>query len=101
MNEETVMNAAPETVNQPFWQPGKNYFIRTVTHHHTGVLVELNEHEVILEKVAWIADDGRLTNALKTCDFNEVEMFPEGKVLVGRGGIIDAVQIEKLPSSQK
>lgn len=84
-----------------FWVTGKKYFIRTVTHHHTGVLVSVSAQEITLEQAAWIADDGRLTDALRTGVFNEVEMFPTGKVLVGRSAIIDAVQIVDIPTSQK
>lgn len=81
---------------------GENYFIRTVTHHHTGKVVAVNRQEIVLENAAWIADDGRLTEALKTGDFNEVEMFPVGaRVIVGRGSLIDACQISTLPTSQK
>jgi hypothetical protein len=28
---------------------GKNYFLRTVTHHHTGTLVLVTEHELVLK----------------------------------------------------
>lgn len=90
--------------NDLLWVKGKKYFIRTVTHHHTGVFVGFSNErkEVVLEQAAWIADDGRLTDALKTGTFNEVEMFPGGsRVGVGRGSIIDAVQITDIPVSQK
>lgn len=84
-----------------FWQIGKKYFIRTVTHHHTGQLVAIGDKEIVLEKAAWIADDGRLQQALEKAEFSEVEMFPAGLVLIGRGSIIDAVAITTLPESQK
>lgn len=84
-----------------FFVPGKKYFIRTVTHHQTGECVAINEQEVVLKDAAWIADDGRFTQALESCVFNEVEMFPKGLVLVGRGSIIDACEIAQLPTSQK
>jgi hypothetical protein len=93
-----------KAVNEnPFpYNIGKNYFIRTVTHHHTGTLVGVTSQELILENAAWIADDGRLTEALKNCTFNEVEMFPAGsRVIVGRGSIIDATEIDTVPKSQK
>jgi hypothetical protein len=81
---------------------GANYFIRTVTYHHTGRLVQVTNQELVLEKAAWIADDGRLTEALAKCQFNEVEMFPAGaRVIVGRAAIIDAVEITDIPTSQK
>jgi len=88
-------------VSYPF-RLGKNYFVRTVTHHHTGKLVDATATELVLENAAWIADDGRLTDALKTGTFNEVEMFPAGThVIIGRGSIIDAVEITTVPTSQK
>ncbi len=81
---------------------GKNYFIRTVTHHHTGTLVQVTSTELVLENAAWIADDGRLTDALKKGEFNEIEMFPAGsRVIIGRGSLIDAVEISSIPTSQK
>lgn len=93
--------ALAQTHESP-WEIGKNYFIRTVTHHHTGRLVGVTNLELVLEDAAWIADDGRLTEALQQSSFNEVEMFPPGsRVIVGRGSIIDAVQIATIPVSQK
>ena len=92
---------AKATTNHPY-EIGANYFIRTVTHHHTGRLVSVTEHELVLADAAWIADDGRLTQALANCEFNEVEMFPAGRlVIVGRGSVIDAVQVTSIPKVQK
>ena len=83
------------------WEIGKNYLIRTVTMIDTGKLVAVGPTELVLEQAAWIADTGRFTGALKSCDFSEVEPFPEGQLIIGRGSIIDAIQIEKLSRSQK
>ena len=81
---------------------GGKYFIRTVTHHHTGRLVQVTSQELVLEDAAWIADDGRLQPALESGVFNEVEMFPKGsRVIVGRAAIVDAVEIGSIPMEQK
>lgn len=82
---------------------GKNYFIRTVTHHLTGKLVKVTAKELVLEQAAWIADDGRFHDALKTGNVNEVEPFPSDlQVIVGRGSLIDAcVWKHALPLDQK
>ena len=81
---------------------GANYFIRTATYHHTGKLIAVTEHELVLESACWIADSGRFQQALDTCKFDEVEPFPPDKtVIIGRGALIDAVQIDSLPTSQK
>ena len=95
-------NALPPAQGHPF-EIGKNYFIRTVTHHLTGKLIEVYPTELVLLDGAWIADDGRLADALKTGDFAEVEPFPDDtRIIIGRGSIIDAQVLgHKNPRSQK
>lgn len=84
------------------YKVGKPYFIRTVTHHLTGRLIKVTDKELVLEDAAWIADDGRFYDALKDGEFSEVEPFPDGEVIVGRGSIIDAVEWKHdLPKKQK
>lgn len=98
----SAVKSEPKPNDQGCWRVGKNYFIRTVTHHHTGELVAVGTFEIVLRNAAWIADDGRLTQALEKSEFNEVEMFPvDSLVLIGRGSIIDAVEINTIPKSQK
>ena len=81
---------------------GANYFIRTVTFHYTGRLTGVTDTELVLEDVSWIADNGRFADALKSGIFKEVEPFPDGSVILGRGAVIDAFVIEhKLPREQK
>lgn len=90
----------PAEVNGP-WEIGENYLIRTVTMIDTGKLVAVGPQELVLESAAWIADTGRFMGALQTVSFNEVEPFPEGRLILGRGSIIDAIQIPKLAREQK
>lgn len=71
------------------WEVGKAYFIRTVTMYLTGRLIKIGPQELVLEDAAWIADTGRFSDAMKTGSFNEVEPF-NGKIIVGRGSIVDA-----------
>ena len=80
---------------------GQGYFIRTVTHYYTGRIAEVYDNEVVLRDAAWIPDTGRFANALSESLFEEVEPFPVGDVIIGRGSIIDAVAIKKLPTRQK
>lgn len=91
----------PTATNHPY-EIDKNYFIRTVTMHLTGRLVAVYPSELVLENAAWIADSGRFSDALKTGSLNEVEPFPDGKVIVGRGSVIDAcVWAHALPREKK
>ena len=83
------------------WEIGANYLIRTVTMIDTGRLVGVTPQELILEDAAWIADTGRFAQAVEKAEFGEVEPFPAGRVIIGRGAIIDAVKIKQVPRSQK
>ena len=91
----------PKCAQESPWEVGKNYFIRTVTMIQTGRLVAVTQQELVLEDAAWIPDTGRFADALRTGKFEEVEPFPTGKVIVGRGAVIDAVQIAITPREQK
>ena len=71
------------------YEVGKSYFIRTVTHYYTGKLLQVTEHELVLDEAAWIADTGRFNHALTKHELNEVEPFP-GKAIIGRGALVDA-----------
>lgn len=103
INELSALLASkPSIQNDNPFNIGKNYFIRTVTHHHTGKLVQVTQTELVLENAAWIPDDGRFQDALNKSEFNEVEMFPaNSRVIIGRGSLIDAVEISSIPTSQK
>lgn len=83
------------------WEIGKIYLIRTVTMIDTGRLVAVTPQELVLEDAAWIADTGRFADAVSKAEFSEVEPFPNGRVIVGRGAVIDAVEITKTQRSQK
>ena len=95
-------SACVAAASHPF-EVGENYFIRTVTHHFTGKLVEVHASELVLEDAAWIADDGRFADAVAKGSFNEVEPFPpDSRVIVNRASLVDAVKVGfKLPCSQK
>lgn len=81
---------------------GEKYFIRTVTFYFTGRLVEVTAHELVLEEACWIADTGRFNVALAKGELGETEPYPDGRVMIGRGALVDAsVWKHALPRSQK
>lgn len=98
--KKSVSKTNSRTNSSPF-VIGENYLIRTVTMIETGRVVRVTPTEVVLEGAAWIADTGRFADALKSGNFNEVEPFPDGEVIVGRGAIVDACRIGTLPRKQK
>ena len=91
----------PAGAGPSVWEIGEIYLIRTVTMIDTGRLVAVTDQELVLEDAACIADTGRFSDAIRKAEFNEVEPFPDGKVIIGRGAIVDAVKINLAPRSQK
>lgn len=91
-----MMHANPPIIEDgpAIWSIGKNYLIRTVTMIETGKLVAVADQELVLEDAAWIPDTGRFSTALVSGAFSEVEPFPDGRVIIGRGAVIEAVEIE-------
>lgn len=73
------------------WEVGKNYVLRTVTMIDVGRLVAVTDQELVLEDACWIADTGRWNEFLKDGTYLDSEPFPEGRVVVGRNALIDAV----------
>ena len=91
---------APKKSKSPL-QVGAKVLIRTVTHYHTGKIVEINQDHIVLEKAAWIADTGRFSTALETGNLNEIEPF-KGPVAVMTAAIIDITNCRHdLPEGQK
>ncbi len=81
---------------------GKNYLIRTVTMIYTGRLVEVHAQELVLEKACWIPETDRWNESVKNCTFSEQEPYPEDRqVIIGRGAVLDCVQISELVSEVK
>ena len=95
-----VLSKKTEAEN-PVWEVGKQYLVRTVTHYLTGKLERVTRQELVLSDAAWIADTGRYYDALRDGKFNEVEPII-GNAIIGRGAIADAVEWNhKLPKEQK
>jgi hypothetical protein len=81
---------------------GKNYFIRALWKHYTGKLIMVTEQSLIINKAAYILDDGRFMDAMKTGVFAEVEPYPEDEeVLIAKYHIQDAhIWNHPLPRTQ-
>ncbi len=99
------LGSAPAMASAPdgdaHWKIGKIYLFRTVTHIDTGRLVKVTDKEFVIEDAAWIADTGRFADAIAKAEFGEVEPYPDGHVILGRGALIDAREIQKAPRVQK
>lgn len=97
---EIAAIANPQASVHP-WEVGKIYLIRTVTMIDVGRIVAVYPTEIVIEEACWVADTGRFAQAVATAEFGETEPFPDGRVIIGRGSIIDAVQIKQTIRVQK
>jgi len=75
--------------NHPY-ELGQAYLIRTVTMHLVGKVIAVLPQEIVMQDAACLADSGRFGNALKTGEVSEVEPFPDGPIIIGRGSVVDA-----------
>ncbi len=93
-SKETSIILKTESKPVPF-EIGKGYFIRTVTYHLTGKVVDIVGDFLVLDQASWIADSGRFNDAMKKgIDKNsesEIEPF-EAKVYVNTTAIVDACE---------
>jgi hypothetical protein len=81
---------------------GKNVIVRSVTMIYTGKLEAVYRQELVLSDAAWIADAGRWVSAVRDGTYAEVEPYPDGKIVLGRGAIADVSAAGgALPRSQK
>ena len=103
LKQIAAMFSASGQQNQHFFEIGKNYIVRTVTMIYTGKLVDVGATEIVLVDAAWIPETDRFMQFVAEGKVKECEPYPDGRrVIIGRGGLMDAVVLEKdLPRSQR
>ncbi len=92
--------ASPGNKAASFIEKGKIYAIRTVTMIYTGRVVDFNEQEFLLDEVAWIAETERWMDFVTSGAHKEAEPYP-GRVVIGRGGLMDYTEIPSVIRKQK
>ena len=86
--------------SKTFLKVGQKVLIRTVTMIYAGEIKDIGEREILLTKASWIADTGRFSENLKSCDFSEVEMY-HNDVVVFTGAFLDVTEIDRIPTATK
>jgi hypothetical protein len=84
------------------FNPGDKLFIRTVTFHHVGKVVDQGQADgfLQLESASWVADSGRFHTAIQEGELSEVEYV--GEVFVNLAAIVDAFPWDHdLPTESK
>lgn len=97
-------NKRESSESHPF-EIGKHYFIRTVTMSHVGKLEKVFDDTLVLSGASWVADSGRLSDAMRSgleaVSSSELEPFVNN-IIIGRGALIDATVYNfPLPTKQK
>lgn len=97
-------NKNESSKSHPF-EIGKHYFIRTVTMSHVGKLEKVFDDTLVLSNASWVADSGRLSDAMKSglesLSSTELEPFVND-LIIGRGALIDmTIYNFPLPTKQK
>ena len=83
------------------FNPGDKVFIRTVTFHHVGEVVGVDNGFVQLKDASWVAHSGRFSQAIETGEsLSEIEYV--GELAVGIATIVDVCPWRHdLPSETK
>ncbi len=74
---------------------GKKYFVRSVTHHYLGEVVDVFNTCIVMHKCTWIADDGKFSDAMRGewTKSAEHEPYPENaRVSIYLGALCDSVE---------
>jgi hypothetical protein len=80
---------------------GQQVYVQTVTYHYTGRVTDLvGDESAVLADAAWIADTGRLTQAMEIGEYSEVEPFPSA-IQLNYGAVIMITLSVTLPREQK
>lgn len=61
-------------------EPGKCYYVRTLTDHWVGRCVKVGPFCVTMEEAAWIADSGRLADFMTNGKAANMEIEPVGEI---------------------
>ena len=81
---------------------GASYLIRTVTMIYTGRLNKVYDKWLELTDCAWIPETKRWTQTIEKGEFEEIEPYPNKKVIIGLGAILDMTEVDwELPNKQK
>ena len=99
--KELLVGGNEKSTGHPY-KLGEKYFIRTITMYYTGKMKAVYDKELVMTDVSWVADTGRFNEFLKSGSPKEVEPYPSGDVIIGRGAILDVAEwSHELPRSTK
>lgn len=96
-NSPVTEKSRVEHHGEVFFEVGKSYFIRTVTHHYLGSVVAILPDGIVVKNCVWVADNGRF-HKLTSGEWDEKserEPYPPEKaVMLYYQGMLDSMEWE-------
>lgn len=98
MKKKKQTDLVPVIQPESPYELGACVLIRTVTMYCLGRLIGVYPQELLLEDASWVACTGRWHECLMKGTLSESEPMPHGRVIVGRGAIVDVTSwVHALP----
>jgi len=98
--KENIIERHVTSEGHTFLAIGKIYGVRTVTMIYVGKLIAYTNTEFLFDEVTWIPETERWADFAKTGAHREAEPYP-GKVVIGRGALLDAFELPETIKKQK
>ena len=80
---------------------GDKVFIRCITFHYVGEIVDKDPIHIQLKNASWVADSGRFYNALADGTLSEVEPYPHGVTIMTQSIVDISPWVHDLPTKQQ
>lgn len=91
--ELSKLFASSSNVIEPLADLGSVVFIRTLTYHYIGKVVEDNQDHIVLNTCSWVADSGEFTRAINEGVLVESE-FIGNKIKIMKNNMVDCIPWE-------
>ena len=86
---------------KPLTKIGDKVFIRTLTYHYIGEVIEETAEAVIIDKAVWVADSGQFTKAIQEGILSEIEIIGTRTVLL-KSNMVDIIKWNhEIPTERK
>ena len=79
------------TTTKPMKQVGDKVFIRTLTYHYIGRVVEETPEYILLGATVWVADSGLFTKTIQDGLLSEIEIIGVNTFIM-KSNIVDVIE---------
>ena len=95
------MFGSSSSCTKPMAQLGDKVFIRTLTYHYIGEVIEETPEYIKLSKTVWVADSGQFTKAIQKGELSEIEIIGVDTHVM-KSNIVDCIEWNhEIPTNRK